>query len=421
VLYERVRHHVGPGVPVVAVLDLHANVTDRMTAALSALVAYRTNPHIDLAERGAEAARIMCRLIVDGPGVVAHVKLPFVPASTTLLTAPGQPYRALMDEAEEALHREQVQGGVLNISLCAGFAFADAPGCGFSVTVSALQPQAHAAKRLARALAGSVWSARHRFTPQLTPLDEAVASAVACGRGDGPRLILADVADNPGGGGGGNTVTLMRALHEAGARGVLVGVFCDPALAAEAHTRGVGAAFDATFNREPAPPWAATWTVRVRVLALGDGEFTGRRGLMSGTRASMGPTARLALEPTGQAREDLPSPGDCRVGLDVVVISQRQQLLDPAQLDGLGLDLDAQVRTLVVKSRGHFRAAFSDFAPPQRILEVDAPGLTTPNLRHLPWRRMPRPVHPIDDGVPWPDGYSDDKGDGDNDDREVDR
>ena len=87
----------------------------------------------------------------------------------------------------------------------------------------------------------------------------------------------------------------------------------------------------------------------------------------------------------------------------VAVISIRQQLLDPAQLEVLGVDL-ATVRTLVVKSRGHFRAAFDTFAPPGRILEVDCPGLTTPNLKTLPWTRMPRPVYPLDEDTVWSAG-----------------
>jgi len=87
-------------------------------------------------------------------------------------------------------------------------------------------------------------------------------------------------------------------------------------------------------------------------------------------------------------------------GVQVAVISQRQQLLDPAQLDVLGVDLD-QVTTLVVKSRGHFRAAFADFAPPERIFEVDCPGLTTPNLKTLPWRHLPRPIYPVDEDAAW--------------------
>ena len=87
-------------------------------------------------------------------------------------------------------------------------------------------------------------------------------------------------------------------------------------------------------------------------------------------------------------------------GLRVAVISNRQQLLDPAQLDVLGVDIST-VRTLVVKSRGHFRAAFEGFAPSDRVIEVDCPGLTTPNLRSLPWRHLPRPIFPIDEDAAW--------------------
>ena len=77
-----------------------------------------------------------------------------------------------------------------------------------------------------------------------------------------------------------------------------------------------------------------------------------------------------------------------------------QQLISPAQLVGPGVDL-ARVQTLVVKSRGHFRAAFADFAPEGRILEVDCPGLTTPNLKTLPWRYLPRPMYPMDESTTW--------------------
>jgi len=166
---------------------------------------------------------------------------------------------------------------------------------------------------------------------------------------------------------------------------VLLAVFTDAALAHEAHGAGMGASFDARFNRAaPNDPLAPGFVYPARVVALSDGQFVGRRGLVSGSHGQMGPSALLDLG-----------------GVQVAVISRRQQLLDPAQLDALGVDL-AQVRTLVVKSRGHFRAAFDSFTPPERILEVDCPGLTTPNLRLLPWTRMPRPIFPIDDDVVWP-------------------
>ena len=378
-LFERIRAIVGSGMPVVAVLDLHTNVSRRMTDALSALVAYRTNPHNDLSERGEEAAQHLRTLLTHGPGVVELVKLPFVPPATTQLVTPGSPYAELID-----MGQARVGGPILNVSLCGGFALSDCAKCGFSVVVTARDGDRAAAHQLASELALAVWQMRMRFETRLTPLTEAVAAAVRAGTPGSAPLILADVADNPGGGGGGNTVTLLMALLDAGTQGVLLGVFTDAALAGEAHGLGVGADFTARFNRNSTDHhFAPPLTHPARVLALSDGDFLGRRGMLNGSWHTMGPSALLDLG-----------------GVRVAVISQRQQLIDPAQLDVLGVDLDS-VCTLVVKSRGHFRAAFEGFAPPDRILEVDCPGLTTPNLKTLPWTRLPRPIFPIDQDVTW--------------------
>ena len=238
---------------------------------------------------------------------------------------------------------------------------------------------------MAKHLAAGVWGRRHQFLSQLTPLALAVQLAVDNGLQDsGEGLILADVAHNPGGGGGGNTTALLRALLQAGAQGVLLAVFCDPPLAQQAHRLGVGQHFEAAFNSGAADDvFAQPLQHRVRVVALSDGEFVGRQGLVKGSRQQMGPTALLDLG-----------------GVQVAVISRRQQLLDPAQLDVLQVDL-RQVRTLVVKSRGHFRAAFDGFAPEHRIIEVDGPGLTTPNLASLPLKHLPRPIFPLDPDMTW--------------------
>jgi len=390
ILFERIRALVGPAVPLVAVFDLHTNVSSRMTDALSAFVAYRTNPHVDLRERGAESATLLRRMLVEGPGTVVLEKLPFLPASTDQLIAPGSPYSRLIDLAAAWPDRQ-----VLNISLCGGFPLADCHKCGFSVVVTGTKGNRLAAEAAAKDLAHRVWDARHEFLTRLTPMEVAVGLAVEAGADQKassappPRLILADVADNPGGGGGGNTTALLMSLLEAGARKVLLGVFTDPLLAGQAHQLGVGAVFSACFNRgPPTDAFAETLTHEARVLALSDGAFVGRRGLVQGSTQSMGPSALLDLG-----------------GVQVVVISQRQQLLDPAQLDVLGIDLahstDA-IRTLVVKSRGHFRAAFSDFAPTHRVIEVDGPGLTTPVLSRLPLQRVPRPTFPLDSDARWP-------------------
>ena len=381
VLFECVRSMVGPLVPVVTVLDLHANMTVQSTQALSGAVAYKTNPHQDLHECGVEAAQMIQRFWREGVGQISCVKLPFVPPATSQMIEPGTVYHALMQSA-----LKKCDADILNVSLCGGFALADASSCGFSVLVTSAAGAADKGDSVAHIMAQEVWAARHQFVSRLWALEDAVAFAARVGQSDataeGP-CILADVGDNPGGGGGGNTVDLLKALMDAKVQNALVAVFTDPRLAQVAHAVGVGQVFQATFNEASSDVFAKTLTCEAKVLALSEGKFFGRRGLLKGVQSEMGLSARLDVG-----------------GVQVVVISKRQQLIDPAQLDALQVDL-FKVRVLVAKSRGHYRAAFAEFTPTDRMIDVDCPGLTTPNLKQLPWTRMPRPVFPIDDEVSW--------------------
>ncbi|SDB60774.1 M81 family metallopeptidase [Belnapia rosea] len=375
-----VRRIVGPATPIVCSHDLHCNVSERLVEAVDALVVYRTNPHVDMAERAAESADLLREMLAGMRTAKAFIRLPLTPPSVTLLTAAG-PYAEAI-RAAEALMRTDWR--IANASVAAGFVFSDLPKCGMTVTVTARDGDAAAAEAAARALARRVWADHPRYRRALTPLAEAVARAVEAGRGDAPPVLLADVADNPGGGGRGSTTFLLRALHEAGAEGVVAGVLVDPALAAEAHGRGEGAAFEAVFNRVESE-FSHRFAAPARVLALRDGQDIGRRGILAGRRFDLGPSALLELAGSG---------------LRVVVGSLRRQLAEPRMLEMHGIDI-AAIRCLVVKSRGHFRAGFDEHFPDARILEVDVPGLTSPVLGNFAWARLPRPVYPIDQAVEW--------------------
>ncbi len=375
-LFETIRRQVGAGVPVIGVFDLHANVSLKMVENLDVFVGYLENPHTDIRERGEEAARHMRELLAGAKAAVAMVKLPLAPPSITLLTASG-PYGELIRYGQS-----RVGGDIMNVSIMAGFVFSDCPKNGFSAVVTARNGSA--ALALARELGERIWSMRARFRKEMTSLEQAVALAVAAGADrSAPAILLADVADNPGGGARGNTTYLLRALVEARAGGVVLGVFYDPALAAETHRLGQGAQFVAHLNSAEHDAFSQPFEAPAQVLALSDGAIIGRRGLIKGASASMGPSALLRIG-----------------GVDVAVISNRQQCLDPMQLEVLGVDL-AAVRTLVVKSRGHFRAGFDEFFAPEQIHEVDCPGLTSPVLSSFEWTRLPRPIYPLDEETRW--------------------
>lgn len=377
VLATMVRKMVGPDVPVIATHDLHANVSERTVDALDSLIGYRTNPHVDQRERAAEAADLLHEMLAGMKTATAHIRLPLTPPSVTLLTREG-PYADLIKQAEARMSPAG-KGDIANVSVLGGFVFADIPKCGLTINVTARGDLA-AARRTALELARAAWNDRHRYVPDMIEVDHAVDIAKA----SHTPLLFADVADNPGGGGRGNTSWMLQAFHQARVPDTVLGVFVDPELAAEAHALGEGKSFDAVFNRTESE-FSKRFCTRAKVLRLSNGEGEGRRGVLRGRKFSMGPSAVLELEGSG---------------MRVVVGSLRRQLCEPRMVEMHGIDI-ANVKNLIVKSRGHYRAGFDEFFTPNRIHDVDSPGLTTPNLKRVPFQHLPRPVWPLDSEVSW--------------------
>jgi microcystin degradation protein MlrC len=374
---ELVRGIVGPDVPVLATLDLHGNISWRMVRHADMFSSFLTNPHVDMAERGAECAGVMRAMLGGMRPRMAFAKLPFIPPATSQNTAAG-PYADAIAFGQRFLDHE-----VLNVSILSGFSLGDTPKNGLSV-IASTRTDAARAQAVVAAIAAWIWDSRPRWVTHLTSLDDATAMALAAGHDPArPSLLFADVADNPGGGGRGNTTHILDAFLRAGVQGAVLGIHNDPALAAEAHALGLGARFTARFNRDETHPLSHPLEAEAVVEALSDGECIGRRGLYAGRLVPLGPTALLRIG-----------------GLRVAVVTQRKQLAEPAMLEMLGVDLRA-ARSLVVKSRGHFRAGFDDIFSSDRIIEVDVPGLTTVVLARVPWRQVPRPIHPLDPEMDW--------------------
>lgn len=376
-LLRMVRGIVGPEVPVLATLDLHCNMSWEMVRHADMLCGFRTNPHVDQAERGAECAAVMRYMLGGGRPRMAYVKLPFIPPATSQNTAAG-PYADAIAFGQRYLDHE-----VLNVSIVSGFSRGDTPKNGLAVMVTT-RTDAPRAQQVAQEIAAWIWSTRERWITNLTSIEDATRLALEAGRDAAkPSLLFADVADNPGGGGRGNTTWILDAFLRAGVEGAVFGIHNDPALAAEAHALGVGARFRARFNRDETNEFSRPLEAEAVVESLSDGEIVGRRGLYRGRAVSLGPSALLRMG-----------------GVRVAIVSQRRQLCEPRMVECLGVDLRA-VRSLVVKSRGHFRAGFDDIWPPERIIEVDAPGLTTVVMSRVPWREVPRPIYPLDPDMAW--------------------
>jgi microcystin degradation protein MlrC len=375
--FAKVRDIVGADVPIVATLDLHANASRRYAELVDVIIAYRTNPHIDQRERGEEAAQVMHELLQGMKVTKAFVHPPIVPVSTSLLSATG-PYAELIDYGQA-----RKTADIINVTVLGGFAYADQPKQGLSIIVSA-RDNAEAARQLAADIARMAWENRERFVRKPMALEQAVELARRHGEDSSlANIIIAEVSDNPGGGGRSNTTALLKALYEAGVQGVILGNFFDPALAARAHGLGEGAEFEAHLNSAEQNVFSPPLDLPARVLALHDGTLVGTRGIYAGRTVDLGPCCALQVG-----------------GIGLLVTSRRIQCADPVFFTALGLD-PAAARTVVVKSRGHFRAGFDLLFPPERIFEVDAPGLTTQNILQLDYRRFRRDAFPFDADRSW--------------------
>ena len=377
-VFSTVRDIVGPSVPVIATLDLHANVSEEMMQATDILIGYRTNPHVDLYQRGEEAARSMLEMFDGVQPTSYRIRLPLLAPSVTQLTAPGYPYGELIQRGQT--HVDDI---VMNVTILAGFAFADTPKNGMTVIVTTRDDLKHA-KELATELAEAGWLDRARYRPSMISLDEAIR--LACDTIQTPALpaiLFADPADNPGGGGRGNTTTILSAFLEAGIDDCVLAVFYDSIAVNAAFVAGEGAYLSLTLNSAEDSQFSEPLDVTARVERLSNGQFVGEYGMVAGKTVETGCTAVLDVG-----------------GVRIVAVSQRQQCLSTDYLTAFGID-PASCRVIVVKSRGHFRAGFEHLFNPDQIYEVDVAGLTSPNLATFGWQYLPRPVFPLDEHAAW--------------------
>jgi microcystin degradation protein MlrC len=359
-LLRRIRALAGPTLPIVASLDFHANVSPRMAEEASALVSFRTYPHVDMAEAGARASRCLHDLLGRARPAHALEQIDFLMPLTSQSTL-VEPMRSLTDEAI-ALERTPLEV----VSLTAGFPASDVAECG--PAVYACGHDLAATRRAARTLAARVRSREHEFALEIHTIDEAIAVARGMTSARGRPLILVDTQDNPGAGGNADTMTLIRALLAARLERVLAGLICDPVAAARANEAGTDATITLSVGSRSGSPGDTPLHAEYRVEALGDGRFTGTGPFYLGSRFELGPMALLRC---GEVR--------------IAVASRKQQAADQAMFRHLGVE-PADHRVLLLKSSVHFRADFGSMA--SRILIVSGPGPNVPDPSQLPFRKL---------------------------------
>ena len=362
-LLARVRKVVGERVPIVASLDLHANVTRAMIDVADGLVAYRSYPHVDMAETGERAARLLDATLKRGR--------PMAKASQTLDYLTSIPSQCTFIEPCKSLYQslariEQQQG--LSLSFTPGFPMADIAECGMTVFgYCADAAKAHAG--VAR-LAGDVADAERDFALELFTPEDAVRRALQLGTPGAP-VVLADTQDNPGAGGNGDTTGLLAAMIRLRAEDAVLGMLIDAPSAKQAHAVGRGNRARFALGEISGLPGHVPLAGEFTVEALGDGEFIGTGPFYRGIRMQLGAMALL------RSRE--------APGVRVLLASKKCQTADQEMFRHLGVEPRAQ-RLIALKSSVHFRADFQPIA--KEVLVVRAPGPALVDPADFHWTRL---------------------------------
>ncbi|MDR5740988.1 MULTISPECIES: M81 family metallopeptidase [unclassified Caballeronia] len=359
-LLARVRSIVGDAMPLVVSLDLHANVTSRMVELADVLVAYRTYPHVDMAETGLRAGQLLARRIAHGrPFDRAMRRVPFLIPVNGMCTL-AEPARGMYAALETLEH------DVISLSFAPGFPASDFDECG--PVLWGYAPDRQSADRAVDTLYTRLVDEEARWdVPFLSP-DEAAREAIGASRDAGGPVIIADTQDNPGVGGDSNTMGMVRALLRNGARDAAVGVIWDEHAAKAAHRAGVGARIRLALGGGSNVPGDSPLEGEFEVEHLSDGRFRFDGPMLNGMTGELGPTACLRIE-----------------GVRIAVSSIKMQVFDRNLFRVAGIEPE-RMKILVNKSSVHFRADFEPIAT--RILVAKAPGPMAADPADLPWRKL---------------------------------
>ena len=366
-LTARVRAIVGPDVPIGVELDLHCHLTEHLIATADAVITYKEYPHTDMPERAAE----LFTIIADAAeGKTKPVTAVADCGMIGVFHTSHPPVRAFVNRMQAL----EGHDGVLSVSLGHGFPWGDVPEMGTRVLVVTdsqvvTDGQPDKGRALAQQLAADVYAQRDILQPTYATMDGALDQALAAPHGP---VVLADVADNSGGGAPNDSTFLLRRMLERGVGNAAIGCIWDPVLVEVCKENGEGV------------------TTQLRI--------GGKMGPMSGDpvdlTVTIGKIAPNAMQRFGGGDSPL---GDAVAlhgpnGLDIVVISHRTQTFSPHVFSNVGID-PLQKQILVVKSMQHFYGEFSKIAA--QVIYVAAPGALVPDFKLLPYQKARRTIWPM--------------------------
>lgn len=368
-ILSRVRALMGPEVPIVITLDLHANISAEMIRHSNAAIAYRSNPHLDQEERGKEAAHLLARILRGEVRPVQALETPPLLIQMCRQYTSEDPARKLYQELEQVLRWP----GILSATIAMGFYYADVKEMGASFLAVADNDPA-LAREAASVLARCAWNMRDQLVGNLPSAEEAVRTAAEA---DHIPVVLMDTGDNVGGGGPGDSTVLFAEVLRQGVENALV-ILYDPESVKACLAAGPGNQISLTVGGKVAGTQGTPVHVQGNVRILSDGRFTETQVRHGGWRE--GDQGITAVVETKEHHT-------------VVLTSHRTMPMSLEQILSLGIHPERK-RILIVKGVVAPRAAYEPIA--SRIILADTPGVTSDDPRRFQYRQRRVPLFPLE-------------------------
>lgn len=367
-LLEALRNAVGADVPIVASLDLHANMTQKMVQNATAFFVFDYYPHVDMYETGRRAAECMFH-ILNGRIVPVmkfcklKLMLPYMPTEL-------QPMAGFVKQEQDLRSQKKI----LNVNICHGFFAADINDQGMAV-IAVTDGDDVLAQETADNLGGQIWDARKDLTRKFYTIDQAIDEVLGSDKGP---FVFADVADNPGSGASCDGTIMLRRMLERNVKNAALAVMYDPETVKEAEKVGVGSVFRAKLGGKTCPEIAGEpLECDAYVKAITDGKYVNKDVMSKGVLTSLGKTAVLDIN-----------------GILVLVSSVRTQPWDLEAYRSNGITPQS-MKILMVKSAVHYRASFGTVA--HKIMDVELPALAPQSPAMFNYKNAVRPLFPLDD------------------------
>jgi microcystin degradation protein MlrC len=358
-IVRRLRAAVGPDFPVVVTHDYHGNVPEQLVRDATALIIYKTCPHIDQPERGLQAAELIARTVRGEVTPVSAIVKPEVLFNIAFHNTSKGPMQPLM---QAAIELEQ-KPGILAASIAAGYQYADVPAMGPSIVVVA-DGDAALAQREAQKLGDQMWAGREQLIPRVATPAEAVAAAM---KATETPVALFEMGDNIGGGSAGDATIILKELLDQNADGWVV-VLYDPESVQICAQAGIGAEVSLQVGGKTDAMHGPTLSIQGKVRTLHDGAYEETERRHGGGRYfDQGLTAVVAVHQRSESGK--------RAGL-LVLDSKRTPPMSVHQITCTGI-VPQQQRILVAKGAVAPRAAYEPVS--KQIIEVDTAGATAIN------------------------------------------